>query len=209
MALGWIGRTAVGMRAGGERWRIGHGVQFRASPSGSALEVAGLRPRRLSGTWFNAYAAATRAQGRSWRNAETMDQKLELLKRCPLLAGLNRHDIEQVGRLADEVDVPAGKVLMKQGDPGREFYVIVDGAVRIERDGKVIRTMGPGEFFGEIALVVERPRTATATVDTDSRLLVLAHREFHSLMDQFPSIRISVLESIALRLRDLEPDRPH
>jgi CRP/FNR family transcriptional regulator, cyclic AMP receptor protein len=111
--------------------------------------------------------------------------------------------------LADEVDVQAGKVLMKQGDPGREFFMIIDGAVRIERDGKVLRTMGPGEFFGDIALVVERPRTATATVDKDSRLLVLGHREFHSLMDRFPSIRMSVLETIALRLRDLEPDRPH
>jgi CRP-like cAMP-binding protein len=138
-----------------------------------------------------------------------MDQKLELLKRTPLLAGLSRHDIEEVGRLADEVDVPAGKVLMKQGDPGQEFYVIVDGAVRIERDGRLLNTLGPGDFFGDMALVVERPRTATATVDRDSQLLVLGHREFHSLMDRFPSIRMSVLESIALRLRDLEPDRPH
>jgi CRP-like cAMP-binding protein len=137
-----------------------------------------------------------------------MDQKLELLKRTPLLAGLNQHDLEEVGRIVDEVDAKAGKVLMRQGDPGREFFVIIDGAVRIDRDGRVLRTMGPGEFFGDIALVVERPRTATATVETDSRLLVLGHREFHTLMDSFPSIRISVLESIAIRLRDLEPDRP-
>jgi CRP-like cAMP-binding protein len=140
---------------------------------------------------------------------EAMDQKLELLKRTPLLAGLSRRDLEEVGRLADEVDVPAGKVLMKQGDPGSEFFVIVDGAVRIERDGKVIRTLGPGEFFGDIALVVERPRMATATVDADSQLLAVGHREFHSLMDRFPSIRISVLESIAHRLADVEPDGPH
>jgi CRP-like cAMP-binding protein len=138
-----------------------------------------------------------------------MDQKLELLKRTPLLAGLNEHDLEEVGRLADEVDVPAGKVLTKQGDPGREFFMIVDGAVRIERGGQLIRTIGPGEFFGDIALVVERPRMATATADADSQLLVVGHREFHSLMDRFPSIRICVLESIAHRLADLEPDWPH
>jgi len=107
------------------------------------------------------------------------------------------------------VNVPAGKVLVKEGDPGREFYVIIDGAVRIERGGQLIRTMGPGEFFGDIALVVERPRIATATADADSRMLVVGHREFHSLMDQFPSIRISVLESIAHRLADLELDWPH
>jgi CRP/FNR family transcriptional regulator, cyclic AMP receptor protein len=137
-----------------------------------------------------------------------MDQKLELLKRTPLLAGLSKHDIEEVGRLADEVDVRAGRVLLKEGDPGREFFVIIDGQIEITKEGRHLRTMGAGEFLGDIALVVERPRTATATAVTDSRLLVVGHREFHSLMDQFPSIRVSVLESIALRLRDLTPDDP-
>jgi CRP-like cAMP-binding protein len=138
-----------------------------------------------------------------------MDHKLELLKQTPLLAGLNQHDLEEVGRLADEVDARAGKVLMRKGDPGSEFFVITDGTVRIERDGRVIATLGRGDFFGDIALVVERPRTATATVETDSRLLVVGHREFHSLMDRFPSIRVCVLESIAIRLAELEADRPH
>jgi CRP-like cAMP-binding protein len=87
--------------------------------------------------------------------------------------------------------------------------MIVDGAVRIERGGQLIRTIGPGDFFGDIALVVERPRMATATAEADSQLLVVGHREFHSLMDRFPSIRICVLESIAHRLADLEPEWPH
>jgi CRP-like cAMP-binding protein len=137
-----------------------------------------------------------------------MDEKLGLLKQTPLLAGLNQHDLEEVGRLADEVDAKAGKVLMRKGELGSEFFMIADGTVRIERDGRVIATLGPGDFFGDIALVVERPRTATATVETDSRLLVVGHREFHSLMDRFPSIRISVLQSIAIRLAELEADRP-
>ncbi len=138
-----------------------------------------------------------------------MDQKLELLKRTPLLADLSKRDIEEVGRLADEVDVRAGRVLLKEGDPGREFFVIIDGQIEITKEGRHLRTMGAGEFLGDIALVVERPRTATATAVTDSRLLVVGHREFHSLMEQFPSIRVSVLESLALRLRDLTPDDPH
>jgi CRP-like cAMP-binding protein len=100
-------------------------------------------------------------------------------------------------------------VLLKEGDPGREFFVIIDGQIEITKEGRHLRTMGAGEFLGDIALVVERPRTATATAVTDSRLLVVGHREFHSLMEQFPSIRVSVLESIALRLRDLTPDDPH
>ena len=137
------------------------------------------------------------------------DEKLELLKRTPLLAGLGRKDLEEVGRLADEVDLKADHVLMREGDLGREFFVIVEGQVRIDKGGRAIRTMGPGEFVGDIALVTERPRTATATTETPCRLLVLGHREFHQLMDQYPSIRLSILESMAIMLRNLEPDVPH
>ena len=137
------------------------------------------------------------------------DEKLELLKRTPLLAGLGRKDLEEVGRLADEVDLKVDHVLMREGDVGREFFVIVEGQVRIDKGGRSIRTMGPGEFVGDIALVTERPRTATATTATPCRLLVLGHREFHQLMDQYPSIRLSVLEAMAMRLRDLEPDVVH
>jgi CRP-like cAMP-binding protein len=137
------------------------------------------------------------------------DEKLELLKRTPLLAGLGRKELEEVGRLADEVDLPAERVLMREGDLGREFFVVVEGQVRIEKGGRNLRTLGPGEFVGDIALVTERPRTATATTATACRLLVLGHREFHQLMDQYPSIRLSVLESMAMRLRDLEPDVVH
>ena len=137
------------------------------------------------------------------------DEKLEMLKCTPILAGLGRKDLEEVGRLVDEVDVKAGHVLMRQGAIGREFFVILSGEIKIERDGKQIATMGPGDFVGDIALVTEQPRTATATAAADSRLLVLGHREFHSLLDRFPAIRMTVLESIALRLRQLEPDIAH
>src|SRR4051794_15217571 len=137
------------------------------------------------------------------------DEKLELLRRAPLLAGLGRKEIEEVGRLAEEIDVPAGKVLMREGETGREFYVVVDGTVSIDRGATTIRTMEPGDFFGEIALLAEGPRTATAVTNTPAKLLVLGHREFHSLMDQFPAIRTCVLEALAKRIRVLEPDGPY
>jgi CRP-like cAMP-binding protein len=137
------------------------------------------------------------------------DQKLELLKATPLLAELDRRELEEVGRLADEVDVPAGRVLMKEGESGHEFFVIVDGNVRIARGGATVRDLGPGDFFGEVALLSEGPRTATATTETPARLLVLAHREFHSLMAQFPSIQTCVLSCLADRIRRLEPDAGH
>jgi CRP-like cAMP-binding protein len=133
------------------------------------------------------------------------DQKLQLLKGVPLLAGLGKHEIEEVGRLAEEVDVGPGHVLMREGSSGAEFFVIVDGAVRIDRGGSTVRTLGAGDFLGEIALVDNGPRTATATTETPAKLLVVAHREFHSLMDQFPTIRTCVLEALASRVRNLDP----
>ena len=137
------------------------------------------------------------------------DEKLELLKRVPLLSGLGRREIEEVGRLAEEIDVPTGKVLMREGEPGREFFVLVDGSVGIERGGRSVGSINPGEFLGEIALLSEGPRTATATTTAASKLLVLGHREFHSLMDQFPAIRTCVLEALAKRIRTLDPESPH
>ena len=137
------------------------------------------------------------------------DDKLELLKRVPLLAKLGRKEIEEVGRLSDEVDVPSGHVLMREGATGQEFFVIVKGTVDVERGGRHLRTLGPGDFVGEIALIDDAPRTATATAASDAQLLVLAHREFHSLMDQFPAIRTCVLEALASRIRNLEPEAAH
>ncbi len=137
------------------------------------------------------------------------DEKLELLKRVPLLAGLGRREIEEVGRLADEIDVPSGRVLMREGDNGSEFFVLVTGRVGIDRGGTRIRAMEPGDFFGEIALLAEGPRSATATTEAPSKLLVLGHREFHSLMDRFPAIRTSVFEALAKRIRNTEPEAAH
>ncbi len=137
------------------------------------------------------------------------DQKLELLKRVPLFTGLGKRDIEELGRLTDEVDVPAGHVLMREGGSGDQFFVIIDGSVEIDRGGAKVASLGPGDFLGEIALIDDGPRTATATTASPAKLLVLGHREFHSLMDQFPTIQTSVLQALAKRVRNLEPNTAH
>jgi cAMP-dependent protein kinase regulator len=133
-----------------------------------------------------------------------IDQKLELLKHVPLFKDLSGHDLEQVGQLAEEVDVPAGQVLTREGAPGSEFFVIVDGTVRIEVGGEQIRTMEAGDFLGEIALVDDGPRTATAITNGPAKLLVLGRREFRSLMDSYPSIEHSVLHCLVERLRHVD-----
>jgi CRP/FNR family cyclic AMP-dependent transcriptional regulator len=138
-----------------------------------------------------------------------MDQKLELLRRVPLFAGFGGRQLEEIARLADEVDVPVGTELTHEGRPGGEFFIIIDGTVTVERGGSTIRSLGAGDFLGEIALVDGGPRTATVTTATPARLLVVAHREFHTLLEDHPTIRIAVLEALAQRVRGLDAQAGH
>jgi len=137
------------------------------------------------------------------------DQKLELLKHVPLLEGLSSKDLVEVGQLADEVDVPDGQVLCREGAPGSEFFVIVDGSVRIDQGGKAIATLGPGEFLGEIALIDDRPRTATATSVGPTSLLVLTRGGFRTLMMDFPAIEHTVMKALVDRICQLDPAATH
>lgn len=133
------------------------------------------------------------------------DRKLEMLASVPLFAKLDKRGLQRLGQLADEIDLPAGKVLTRQGQRGDEFFVIVDGRVRVERDGKLVAVLGSGQFVGEIALVDEGPRTATATCETDCRMILLGHREFHALLREQPDIELKILRALAERVRRLDP----
>lgn len=135
----------------------------------------------------------------------TKDLKLELISRVPLFGGCGTGDIEWIGGLADEVDVAADHVLFREGTTAHEFIIVIDGALRVERLGSVIGRLGPGDFAGEIALVDGGPRTATVIADVPSRLLVIGHREFHSLLEKHPSIELQVLQALARRVRASEP----
>ncbi len=133
-----------------------------------------------------------------------MDKKLELLAHVPLFSGLGKGSLAQIAKLADEIDLPAGKQLLQQGDHPHEFFLIVDGSVRIDVDGVQINTLGPGDFLGEIALLDGGQRSATATAVTPVSLLILGQREFNTLLNDFPDIRASVLTALARRVRRLE-----
>ena len=135
-----------------------------------------------------------------------MDDKVAMLMSVPLFVGLDDDELEAVGRLCDEVEVAAGTELMHEEGFGNEFFLILEGQIRIHRAGATIRTMGPGDFLGEIALIDHGRRSASGTCETDCRLLVLNHREFHSLLDQQPDIRVHVLEALARRVRQLTPE---
>ena len=126
--------------------------------------------------------------------------KAELLRRVPLFAGLSRKELEQLGGIADELDLGEGRTLIKQGDRGREFFTLVEGEATVAQNGKTLRTLRDGDFFGEIALVTDVPRTSTVTTASPVRLLVLTKRDFQRLMREQPSIQRKILEALAQRL---------
>jgi CRP/FNR family transcriptional regulator, cyclic AMP receptor protein len=128
------------------------------------------------------------------------DAKVQLIKRAPLFAQCSKSELGQVAVLADEIDLAAGKVLTTQGEPGREFFVLIEGSADVRRNGRKVNTMGAGDFFGEIALVSDRPRTATVTATSPVRLLVVTDRAFRELMRKVPSIQGKVLAALAERL---------
>ena len=137
------------------------------------------------------------------------DGKIEALRSVSLFRDLRQRDLEQVAQLADEVDLPAGHVLMRQGDTGSQMFVMSSGEALVERDGRQLATLGPGAVLGEMAIVAEGPRVATATLTKPAHLFVLGHREFHSLMHEVPAVQECVLNEVARRLRRLEPDKAH
>jgi CRP/FNR family transcriptional regulator, cyclic AMP receptor protein len=126
--------------------------------------------------------------------------KIDLLKRAPLFAKLPKKHLAEIASLADEIDLPKGKELTTEGAPGREFFVLIDGAADVRRKGRKINTMKAGDFFGEIALITGSPRTATVTATEPVRTLVLTQRDFRTLMRREPEIQFKVLEALAERL---------
>jgi CRP-like cAMP-binding protein len=135
-----------------------------------------------------------------------MDQKLELLRRVPLFAGMGQDELEEIARIAEEKDTPAGTALTHEGRHEGYFFVIVSGTVRIERGGQTINNIRDGDFLGEIVLLDGGPRTATATTTSPCRLLAMTHQRFEQLLDTSPSIRAAVLEEVGRRLRRLDAE---
>jgi CRP/FNR family transcriptional regulator, cyclic AMP receptor protein len=128
------------------------------------------------------------------------NNKIELLKRVPLFAGCSKKELERIATLADEIDFRAGKRLIREGEPGREFFVLVDGSAQISRKGKPIDTAGPGDFFGEMALLADQPRNATVTTTSDVDALVVTARSFRDLIGDSPLIALKVMRAVAERL---------
>jgi|SRR5919201_4741912 CRP-like cAMP-binding protein len=126
--------------------------------------------------------------------------KVELLSDVPLFAALSKNELGQLASIADEIDLPDGRVLIREGERGREFFIVLEGEAEIRRKGKKLATRGAGEFFGEIALVSDVPRVATVTAVSPLRALVIRDREFRALLEHVPAIALKVLDAVARRL---------
>jgi CRP-like cAMP-binding protein len=133
-----------------------------------------------------------------------VEDKQAILQRVPLFAGLDERSLQAVSILAREVAFKSGDVLMVEGETGDEFFVILEGTIRIERGERTLRSMTTGGFLGEIALVDRRPRTATATCVTDVRLLEIRAHEFDRLLETLPAVHERILAAIDRRSRSTE-----
>lgn len=130
------------------------------------------------------------------------DAKVELLKGVPLFSRCSRKELGEIAKIADEIDLPPGKEIIREGTRGREFFVLVDGSVDVRRGQRKLRRLEAGDFVGEIALVSDIPRTATVTTASPVRALVISERSFRSLLGRSPQIQLKVLDALAWRLAE-------
>jgi CRP/FNR family transcriptional regulator, cyclic AMP receptor protein len=128
------------------------------------------------------------------------DAKSELLRTVPLFAQCSKRELGAIGGIADEIDLKDGTELTRQGKPGREFFVLIDGTADVLKGGRKVNTLKAGDFFGEIALVHNAPRTATVKATSPVHALVVTERNFRRLLEEQPEIQRKVLAALAERL---------
>jgi CRP-like cAMP-binding protein len=128
------------------------------------------------------------------------DKKIELIKHVPLFARCTRKELAEIAALADEIDIPEGKTIIREGDRGREFFVLLDGGAEVIRGGHRVANLAKGDFVGEIAVIARIPRTATVKTTAPTRALVITDQAFRGLLRRSPDINLKVLEALAERV---------
>jgi CRP/FNR family transcriptional regulator, cyclic AMP receptor protein len=131
----------------------------------------------------------------------TQDRRTELLGACPLFGGVRPEDLAAIAERSIEVDFPTDHVIARQGEIGTGLFVIIEGAVRVVRDGEELARMGIGEFFGEMSVIDGLPRVAQVIALEPTRCLALASWEFERLVLENPRIGLAILRGLSARLR--------
>ncbi len=131
-----------------------------------------------------------------------IDQQLDYLGSIPLFSSCTKKELKTLQSLCERVDVPAGKELVKQGTTGFECFVLVSGTAEVSINGRMVTSLGPGAYFGELALLDKQPRSATVTTSSACSLLVLGPRQFSSALESYPGMAQKMLAGLAQRLRE-------
>jgi CRP/FNR family transcriptional regulator, cyclic AMP receptor protein len=139
----------------------------------------------------------------------THDRRSELLASCPLFKGIDGDGLAALAERATSVDFPTGHVIARQGEIGTGFFVIIDGTVRVVRDGEVVARLGPGEFFGELSVLDRMPRNATVAAETATTCLALASWDFEKVLLAQPALTLAILRGVARRLREVTESARH
>ena len=126
------------------------------------------------------------------------------LSKIWLFSTSSAKDLRTIRKALEEVTVPPGRLLCEQGTIGQEFFLIVAGQASVKRNNRKVATLGPGQYFGELALLDRRPRSASVTSDTDMTLLVLGQRQFNGILDSVPPLSRKLLSATATRLREAD-----
>ena len=135
------------------------------------------------------------------------DKRLDRLSEVAIFRALSRKELETLGKAADTVSVPAGTALVKEGETGQEFFVLLSGEVSVTVDGREVAVLKEGQWFGELAIIDPAPRDATVTTLTPSELLVIDARRFLPLLEQVPVLAHKILVGLARRLREADQKR--
>jgi CRP-like cAMP-binding protein len=129
------------------------------------------------------------------------DAKVELLRKVPLFHGVSRRELAKIAALAVEVSYPDGVPLLRQGKRDDGFFILLNGEVDVRRGARLVQTLKRGQFFGEIGLLANLPRTATVTTGTPVDVLRIAGGDFRNLLRSSPTLSLAVLEELAYRLQ--------
>lgn len=183
-----------------------HGIECEG------IKFLGCHPiPRLDGTapgpgWDRAGAGGGDSGWRAWQDSVMASRasSADLLASVPLFSACSKKELAGLARAAEERSVPAGTVVVREGAAGDAFYVLVSGQARIERSGRAVATIGPGDFFGDLALLDRAPRNATVTTTADTVLVVLGQRTFLAMVDESPAFARKLLLGLARRLRAVD-----
>jgi CRP/FNR family transcriptional regulator, cyclic AMP receptor protein len=128
------------------------------------------------------------------------DTKVDLIRHLPLFELCSKRDLRRIVSLAEERTLDSGTELIREGEPGNEFFVVVDGEVEVRRRGRRVARLAEGSYVGEIALLSRSPRTATVVAVTPLRVLAIAGRDFVELLDGLPELWLKVARTLADRV---------